>query len=111
MATCDCSHVCPESGECFCMYIVSTDTCGCECGEPVMLLPSPLAADETINISVVNKDLASVAEAINRFTRNDVLVPASALRSKVSTKLEEVSFAYALEQLGLVAAPPTQSGA
>jgi hypothetical protein len=93
------------------MYILSSDTCGCECGEPVMMLPSPLEADETVNVSVVNKDLASVAEAIHRFTGNDVLVPASELRSNVSTKLEEVSFSYALAQLGLAAVPPEQSGA
>ncbi len=107
MATpCDCSSRCPDATDCFCMFIVSTGECGCECSsEPIVLPPLPLKADEEVNFNAKNAELGKVAEFLDRASETNVLIPASKLRGRVSVSLEGVSLSDAMEELGLVAGP------
>ena len=67
-----------------------------------MLFPHILKAEEPINLSVRGVELGGIAELLQRATDQDVLVPASAMRDRRDIKLENVAFADAVDQLGLV---------
>jgi len=64
-----------------------------------------LKPEDQINLSVRNNELGEVAEFVHKVTETEVLIPVSALRKSVNVTLEDVTFADALKELGLVIAP------
>lgn len=100
---CTCDDNCPGSTDCICIEILSGAQCGCECSSlPIVLPPMALPPEEEIRLEAKNAELGSVAAIIDRVSDTAVLVPAARLRERVDLKLERVSMAAAMEQLGLV---------
>ncbi len=105
--TCNCSQQCPGHPNCTCLHIIGPPTkCSCDCpdgGAPPIAVTDLvfLKAEDRVGIDVHGKELGAVAEFIHRVTEADILIPVSQLRSPVTMHLEDVTFAEALQALGL----------
>jgi hypothetical protein len=100
---CTCSEKCPGSLDCTCIEILSGALCGCECSSlPITLAPMALAPEEEIRLEVTNGELGNVAAIIDRVSEAAVLVPAARVRERIDLKMERVTLAAVMEELGLV---------
>ncbi len=109
---CTCDSICPDAGDCTCIEIFQRTghhLCNCDCTPFTVLLEAPKAEDR-VNLNVRNKEVGAVAEFVHRMTGTDVLIPASALRKRVTMSLQDVTFADALRELGLAIAPSEDTG-
>ncbi|SRR6266516_73874 len=111
-ALCSCDAICPDAGDCTCIEIFQRTghhLCNCDCTPFELLLLAPKAEDR-VNLDVRNKEVGAVAEFVHRLTGTEVLIPASALRKRVTMSLNDVTFADALSELGLAIAPSQDTG-
>lgn len=108
VAHCDCDTVCPGAANCTCIHVFGPpERCCCTCDAT----PTPLTtlkAEDRVGISVRGSELGAVAEFVHRMTGVEVLIPASALRSRVDADVADATFADALAELGLALGPPPE---
>ena len=106
---CTCESQCPEADFCGCMYVYEEDRCTCSCG--IVIHPSKtLPADAPVAVNTKGIELARLAEFLGKFTADEVLIPASRAREKVSLRMEYTTLAGVLEEVGLVVAGPGPPG-
>lgn len=108
---CDCDTRCPTSPNCTCLLIISTGKCTCDCDNVAIEPLKTLKAEEPVNLCIRDNELGVVAEFVQRATGADVLVPAADMRKPISIGLEGVTFAEAMDQIGLVLGRPPESAA
>jgi hypothetical protein len=65
-----------------------------------------LLPEEEIRLEVRNGELGNVAAIIDRVSEATVLVPAARVRERIDLKMERVTIAAAMEELGLVSGGP-----
>ncbi len=104
--SCNCDTQCPQATDCTCIEIILSRTaahCFCECQSIVhpMIVPE----DARVNLDVRRAELGKVASFVSQFTDRELMVPVRRLREKVALDLENVTFAEAVQQLGLVFVP------
>jgi hypothetical protein len=115
LADCTCDNVCPTAPDCTCIAIFTgggSVRCCCSCSLTMTPLTPDvvLKAEDQINLNVRDTELGAVAEFVHQVTNVDILIPASALRKRVTVSLERVTFADALQEVGLVLGPSQDSG-
>jgi hypothetical protein len=93
-------------GGCGCIYVYDENACVCECFDSVSSVRMSLSGATRVNVSIAGLPLGQVATLFDRLLARDVLVPASRVQKKVRLKLEDVSLASALNQLGLSTQKP-----
>jgi hypothetical protein len=98
---CDCDSVCPKAKECGCMWIVSSGTCTCTCGPPIVLEPAALA--EEIELSTRDLSLGELADLFRQVTGSEILVPVSRLRETFTVSRKDTTIKKQLKEFGLVA--------
>ncbi|MEA2252271.1 MAG: hypothetical protein QOG70_2513 [Solirubrobacteraceae bacterium] len=114
LADCSCDTVCPTAPDCTCIGIITgagSVRCCCTCSLTMTpLTREVLKAEDQINLNVRDTELGAVAEFVHQVTNVDILIPVSALRKRVTVSLERVTFADALQEVGLVLGPSQDSG-
>jgi hypothetical protein len=110
---CSCTARCPDAPICGCVDIIGPPReCRCKCNSTTPLPPVILKASDRINLNARNIELGELAEFIHAVTttETDILIPVSDLRKPVTMTLKDVTFADAIEQLGLSLHPSKDSG-
>jgi hypothetical protein len=104
---CDCATRCPGAFDCTCIEVIGPPRkCNCTCPGGVAIEPEILKRDEPVNLNVRDAEVGAVAEFLHRATSADILVPVGSMRKRITTKLEGIAFADALDELGLVLRAP-----
>jgi hypothetical protein len=108
---CTCDDVCPSAAQCGCLEIIKPDGshCCCDCSDIPITLPIKLKAEDQVAISVRNHELVDFAEYVHRVTGEELLIPVTQLRKRVTMNVARTSFADAVRQLGLVVADADDS--
>lgn len=112
LADCTCDNVCPTAANCTCIAVIgpTSTRCCCDCSSTPIALPVVIKAEDEVSVNVRNTELAEVAAFIHRVTDIDLLVPVSRLREQVTVGFGGVTFAEALNELGLALPPPREEG-
>ena len=110
---CNCTDQCPHSDQCIAVGFPDTGECWVACSKDRDAatddIPS-LELDTQIDVDTRDVDLLDFAEFLSQRSAVELLIPVSAARGKVGVKLTNTSFAAVLEQAGIVAGDPIESG-
>lgn len=116
-ADCNCETACPGADHCICMFVHGahggcvTDCSGggtitIEIGPPVI---KKLELDESVNLDVRNADPVQVATRLSEHVAEELYIPVSRAREKLTFRQEYVSLRVALEYAGIVIGDPRET--